>query len=173
MNIIVSEKAKIHMEAHENDFIVNWEELIKICKEDGKFNHLHKPFEIHKVEFQFNVGYCNCVDTDIDDEIIFAKRHDREPYTRFVKNKEAKLVKSVIFILNKNRKNFGEYYLVTMFPGTESFKEPEDLNIKSKIELTECLEFWQNHALIYDEEIIDINTMKNYCPYKNLYIAIA
>lgn len=173
MKIVVSNKTNIHMKAHKNDFIVNWEELIKFCKDDGKFNHLHKPFEIIKIEFPFNVGYCNCIDTDTDDEIIFAKRHGRDTYTRFVKNKKSNIVYSVIFILNKNRKNFGEYYLVSMFPGKETFKEPEDINIKSKVELTECLEFWQNHALIYDEEIIDINTIKNYCPYKNLYIAIA
>ncbi len=60
-----------------------------------------------------------------------------------------------------------------MFCGNESFKEPDDLNITSKEELTEWLEFWQNHALVCDEEIIDVNTIKNYCPYKNLYIAIA
>lgn len=173
MKIIISNDCEIHMEAHKRDFKVNWKNLIKWCEYNGEFNHLHKPFEIIKIKFPFRVGCCNCVETNLNDEIVFAKRRGRDTYTRFVKNKKSEIVNSVIFILKKNREKIGEYYLITAFPGTESFKEPEDLNIKSREELAECLEFWQNHALIYDEEIIDIDTIKSHCPYKNLYIAIA
>jgi len=174
MKIIISNKAKVHMEAHKNDFTVEWEELLKKCEDESKFDGLEKSFEIFKIQFQSNVGYCNCIETEQDDEIVFAKRLGRDTYTRFVKKREPKLVNSVIFILNKNKYSTkAEYFLVTMFPGLESYKEPEDLNITSKNEINECLDFWKNNALIYDESILDVNSIKSYCPYRNLYIAVA
>ena len=173
MKIIVSNRAKEHMEAHKNDFVVDWNELLKKCEEKGEFNHLNKPFEILKIKFMFNIGYSNCIETEEDDEVIFAKRVCRDTYTRFVKNKSARLVNSAVFILNKNKYKSGEYYLVTMFGGEVSYKEPEDLNISCKEELNDCLSFWGNNALIYDESIIDKSSVKGYCPYKNLYISVA
>ncbi|OAA87794.1 hypothetical protein [Clostridium ljungdahlii] len=173
MKVIISNNAKKHMKVHETDFVVNWKELLKKCEIEGKFDSLNKSFEIVKIEFEYNIGYCKCIQTKPEDEIVFAKRTGREIYSRLVKNRRAELVKSIVFILNKNRNNDEEYFLITAFPASQSFKEPEDLNIKSKNELKECLQFWKGHALIYDENIIDIDSIKDYCPYKNLYIAVA
>lgn len=52
----------------------------------------------------------------------------------------------------------------------------EDLNIISKDELVCSLKFWRNYALkFYKEDVnsIDVTTIKNFCPYKNLYLAIS
>ncbi|MFL0250639.1 hypothetical protein ACJDT4_09425 [Clostridium neuense] len=91
MKIILSNKCRQHMEAHKNDFVVDWKELIELCEVEGKFNHLHKSFEIIKVEFPFSVGYCNCIETDANDEIVFAKRYGRDTYSRFILNKSSNL----------------------------------------------------------------------------------
>lgn len=70
-------------------------------------------------------------------------------------------------------KRYGEYYLITMFPGKANFKEPEDLNIKSKNELIDSLEFWSKHALVFNQEIIIKESIKTYCPYLNLYSSVS
>lgn len=173
MKIIISNKTRKHMEAHQGDFILGWEELIRKCEAEGKLNNLCKQFEQIKVEFSKPIGYCNAVSVDKNDEIIYAKRIERDTYTRFVKGKKPALINSVIIILNRNRNNINEYYLVTMFPGEYSYKEPEDINISSKEELFECLDYWSKYALIYDEKTIDTSTLKTYCPYRNLYLSIA
>ena len=161
------------MEVHKKEFLYDWEELLNLAVNEGKLNNLNKDFEIVKIDFLSNIGYCTLIGTSEDDEIVYAKRHNRDIYSRFVKDRKVNLVKSVVLILNRNRKDLNEYYLVTMYPGNISHKEPEDLNIKSKNELIESLEFWGNHALIYDEYIIQIESIKSFCPYKNLYYAIA
>lgn len=162
------------MESHKGDFLYDWEILIKLAMEEGKFNSLNKNFEVINIEFQGkNIGYCSLVKTAQGDEIIYAKRLNRNIYTRFIKNKRPILTNSMTIILNRNRKKSNEYYLITMFPGDESFKEPEDLNIRTKEELIECLEFWEKHALTYDKSIIQENSVIDYCPYRNMYLAVA
>ncbi|WP_332558311.1 hypothetical protein [Clostridium sp.] len=161
------------MEAHKKHFVFNWDEFIRKCEANGKFDNLHKPFEIITIEFPFIVGNCNLIQTKPNDDIVYAKRIGREIYTRFIRNAKAETTNSIIFILNRSKNRIGEYYLITMFPGKQNFKEPEDINISSKEELLDCLKFWRDHALVYDESIIDVNSIKRYCPYKNLYIAVA
>jgi hypothetical protein len=173
MNIIASKKFKDHMIAHEQDFLIPWEGLIKECKEKGYFDKLKKPFEVLEIKLGRNIGYCNLVEVDKNDDVIYAKRYGREIYTKFVKKKEPKLTDSLVIMLNRSYKSNDEYYLVTVFPGNKSCKEPEDMNIVTKDELFEALEFWRNRALIYNETIIQIDSVKTYCPYKNLYLAVA
>lgn len=158
------------MESHKREFLYDWERLINRAIQEEKLNNLSKSFEIINVGFQNkDIGYCSLVKTTQDDEIIYAQRLNRNIYSRFVKGKEPKLVNTMTVILNRSREKLNEYYLITMFPGDKSFKEPEDLNIKTKEELLKCLEFWGNHALIYDEAIIQKDSIIHYCPYRNLY----
>ena len=173
MKIIASKKFKNHMIAHEQDFLLPWEGLIKVCKEKGHFDNLDKPFEVLEIKLGRSIGYCNLVGVDGNDEIIYAKRYGRDIYTKFAKRREPKVTDSLVIILNRSNKSNEEYFLVTMYPGNKSCKEPEDLNILTKEELYEALEFWGNKALIYNESIIQIDTVKTYCPYKNLYLAVA
>ncbi len=173
MKIIISNKCRQHMEVHKKDFVFNWEELIRKCEADGKFDNLYKSFEIITIEFSFIVGHCSLIQTKPNDDIVYAKRNGREIYTRFIRNAKAEPTSSIVFILNRSKSSIDEYYLITMFPGEQNFKEPEDINISSKEELLDCLNFWKDYALIYDESIVDVNSIKRYCPYKNLYIAVA
>lgn len=173
MKIIVSNKCKNHMRAHKNDFLVPWDELIEECKIRGVFNELNKSLEIRNVKFNRAIGYCNLVEVSANDEIMYARRKGRDIYTKFVKNRKAEITNNLVIILNRSYTNEDEYYLITLFAGVDSIKEPEDRNIGSKVELQQSLDFWNGHALVYDEKIIDIESIKTYCPYKNLYLAIA
>jgi hypothetical protein len=161
------------MISHEHDFLIPWEDIIRICKVKGLFDNLNKPFEVLEIKLDMNIGYCNLVKVDENDEIIYAKRYGRDIYTKFVKKREPKVTDNLVVILNRSYTSNEEYFLVTMYSGNKSCKEPEDLNILTKKELCESLEFWCDKALIYNESIIQIDSIKTYCPYKNLYFAVA
>lgn len=160
------------MKAHEKDFIIPWNKVLEICKENGQFDNINKPFEIITIKMDRHIGYCNLVETNQNDEIIYAKRIGRDIYTKFVKGRNAKLTNCVTVLLNKSHNRNNEYFAVTMFPGNEPQKEPEDMNISSYNELVNSLKFWSGHALIFDEDIIQIGSEKANCPYKNYYLTL-
>lgn len=168
--IIITNKFKGHMVAHKKEFIEPFENLIKEFEMSKEFQRLEDDF--CKITFNFNrdIGFNTVINTGLNEKVIYAKRIGRELYSKFVKRKElgAKTSK-VVFILNKNKKDENLYFLITMFPGEECEKEPEDKSIKDIIELEKCLNFWRNRAFIYDESLIDINTIRYSMPYKELY----
>lgn len=169
MKIIISKKVRAHMEAHRNDFIVQYEKLIEWCKKNGQFAHLSKSFEEMVVEFPFPVGFGKLFETTPGDAVVYAQRLNRYTYTRFVKGKKPYAIKKCVICLKKNRNREDEYYLVTIFPGSNPIKEPEDRNIKTKEGLRESLVFWRKHALYYEPNIIKKESEKNSCPYSHLY----
>jgi hypothetical protein len=168
--IIITNKFKGHMVAHKKEFIEPFENLIKEFEMSKEFQRLEDDF--CKITFNFNrdIGFNTVINTGLNEKVIYAKRIGRELYSKFVKRKElgAKTSK-VVFILNKNKKDENLYFLITMFPGEECEKEPEDKSIKDISELEKCLNFWRNRAFIYDENLIDITTIRYSMPYKELY----
>lgn len=168
--IIIKNKFKGHMVAHEKEFIEQFENLIKEFEMSKEFQSLEDDF--CKITFNFNraIGFNTVINIGIDERVIYAKRIGREIYSKFIKRKELGVKTSkVVFILNKNKKAEDSYFLITMFPGEECEKEPEDKSIKDISELEKCLNFWRNRGFIYDENLIDINTIRYSMPYKELY----
>lgn len=171
--IIISDRCKIHMEVHQNEFFFDWEEVLKSYEQDGYFDHLSNQSEKLIINSPVPIGISTLVNTDENSEIVYAKRKERNLYTRFVKNREGSITSSFVVILNRTRHNNNQYLLVTMFPGNGAYKEPEDTNIKTKRELIESLLFWENHALVFDKSTIDYNTITPVCPYKDLYSGLS
>lgn len=168
--IIITNKFKGHMVAHQKEFIEPFENLIKEFEMSKEFQKLEDDF--CKITFNFNraIGFNTVINTGINEKVIYAKRIGREIYSKFVKRKELGVKTSkVVFILNKNKREEDSYFLITMFPGEECEKEPEDKSIKDISELEKCLNFWKNRAFIYDESLIEINTIRYVMPYKELY----
>ena len=93
------------------------------------------------VTFPYYIGYCECVETDDSDDIVFLTRENRLGPTRFVKNREASLCNTVFVILR--RKGTDLYQLVTAYVGVKSGREPWD-----RCATEEDKAFWQTHALI-------------------------
>lgn len=173
MKIIVSKKAEGHMEVHEKEFKVDWRVLLKSCERNKKVQAISKDFEIIEIDFETPIGYCNLVEVKDEDEIIYARRIGRDIHTKFVVNEDPKITSKVTLILKRSYKKSDEYNLVTMYAGPKSHKEPEDINMSDKKELERSLEFWSRSALVYDEKLIEKDSIKHYCPYKNLYLAIS
>lgn len=165
MKIIQTYNFKKHMEAHKKEFLVPYEELIDYVVRRNLLNFNKEKICKLTVEFPFSVGYCNLVKTNSADRIIYAKRKGREIYTRFVLNRTPIKVNKCVFILNQNHNKDNEYYLITMFPGENCVKEPQDKYIQSEEELKESLNFWAEHAIIFQEDVIDTSTVVEECPY--------
>lgn len=173
MKIYLTKTAEEHMEAHKNEFLIDWKSLLAKCLDQEKIQTMTKDFEIIELKFDDTIGYKTLVEVTSKDTIYYAKRFGREIHSRFVKNKSPQLSDKLTLILKKDRIVTNTYNLITMYVGSPSFKEPEDPNIYSKSELIESLNFWTRHAFVYDETIIDVTSVKKVCPYKNLYFVTA
>lgn len=68
--------------------------------------------------------------------------------------------------MKRNRNNPNEYYLVTMFAGEFAIKEPYDRNIKSEEELRKVIDFWNEHALVFNPKDVNLETAIYTCPYE-------
>jgi hypothetical protein len=170
--IIISDKCKIHMEVHQDDFFFDWKEMLRNYEQEGYFSHLSNQSEKIIINSPEPIGITSLVTTDENSEIVYAKRKERKIYTRFAKNRKGSRTRTFVVILNRDRNNKNQYFLITMFPGKGAYKEPEDPNITTKNELIESLLFWKNHALVFDESTIDYNTITPICPYKDLFAGL-
>ena len=92
------------------------------------------------------VGTTNLVKTEKDDEILYAKRIGRTSYSRFVKHKKPVKCSNIVIVL---RKGSTGYNLWTSMCGSILPKEAyiEDSN------------FNKTHALVYDEKLIQPETV--------------
>lgn len=119
-----------------------------------------RPFIVETVQFDGVVGKDTCVEVGPEDEIVMVYRKKRMGLTPMVKNREPADCDTVRVIMCKDRDNNDRYTLVTAFVGGDSPREPWDPNISSDEERAESEEFWNTHALIYNEDLIDWERMK-------------
>ena len=163
--IIQSNKFRSHMQVHEKDFIIPYQHIIQYALCKGYFNDINERFIDMVVEFPFNIGYSLLCETTAQDTIVYAKRKNREIHSRFTLDGEKKLTNKCVFILNRSNQEPNEYYLITMFSGEYLVKEPQDKNIKDELERQRMLEFWRNHALVFNPKDVDLETATYSCPY--------
>lgn len=103
------------------------------------------------------VGTTSLAKTNKNDEIVYAKRKERNEYSRFVKNKKPVPTSYIVVVL---RKVDGEYNLWTAMCGRLLPPEAYDLNDKKK-----AGGFNKNHALVFDERLIQKDTLTDICPW--------
>lgn len=92
------------------------------------------------------IGKSSCVTTGEEDEILFARRVNRDGFTRFVKGRETEVSTSLIVILKRIERG---YLLVTSFVGNPTPPEPWDPNADEASE-----PFWAAHALVWGSESV-------------------
>ncbi|MGL5675915.1 MAG: hypothetical protein ACRDDX_05860 [Cellulosilyticaceae bacterium] len=168
-HIILSDNLRSHMVCHDKEFLEGWEKTFESIQAKGAFDDLTADVERIITTFEEPIGYSMLLETTDEDEIVYAKRLERELYTRFVKDKEPGPSYQVMCILRKSEEVEGAYDLITMYPGGKSEKEPEDIHIQDKEEMIRSLQFWKERALIYNPANIESGSEKDYCPYKNLF----
>lgn len=165
-NIMQSDKFKLHMEVHKHDFIIPYEDIISYAVSYDYFSNLKEDLVQLIIEFPFNIGYSNLCKTTNTEEIIYAKRKNRDVYTRFTLDGQSKLINKCAVVLKRGKEdNSNVYYLITMFPGEYLVKEPQDSHIKTEEEKLKSIEFWNEHALVFNPKDVDLLTISYNCPY--------
>jgi len=102
-----------------------------------------------------NTDLCRVTDAD---EIIYAKRPNRDTYTKFVKGRSPMPTSVFSVVVRKNTS--GEYELFSAWVGrlAPPFPDSDEANSESK-------PFWDNHALVYGTQTIQSGTETSVQPW--------
>ena len=103
------------------------------------------------------IGKMDLVETDENDEIVYAKRVNRDIYTRFAKNREQVSTQYLTVILNKIDDRYELWStwvgrLVPTFPGDNH-------------ETPESKEFWSSHALLWGKQAVQQGSVTEIQPW--------
>ena len=116
-----------------------------------------RPFIKELVHFDHIIGGKTCVTAKPDDEIVMVYRKGRSGMTPMVKNRSAEPSDSVTIVMRKDRsiRDKDVYETLTSYIGDGSPREPWDPNLSSEEDRKECEDFWNSHALLYNDDLID------------------
>lgn len=128
--------------------------LSKIIDRIGELNG---EFFTKEFEFPEIIGKTIYVQTDDDDQIVYAIRNGKSGHTRFVLNREPIDCRHITVVLKKTETHF---VIISIFIGQAAPYEPYDLRSTPN-----DLEFWNNHALIYGTEDILAGSETTNCPW--------
>jgi hypothetical protein len=104
------------------------------------------------------VGLSDLVETSEDDEILYAKRLNRDNYTRFALNRKAEPSNFVTVVLQRDIEGNYELWSAWIGPVTPQF--PSD-----KLASPDSISFWRKHALVWGNQAIQPGTEKDEWPW--------
>lgn len=104
------------------------------------------------------VGLSDLVETSSTDEVLYAKRLNRDNYTRFVLNRKAEATNFVTIVLRRDAE--GNYELWSAWVGRVTPQFPGD-----EFETAESRPFWRTHALVWGNQETKPNTERNDWPW--------
>jgi len=104
------------------------------------------------------VGLTDLVPTNDSDEIVYAKRLNRDNYTRFVANRTAVPTNFVTIVLRRDAED--SYKLWSAWVGQKTPQFPGDEN-----ETPESRPFWRAHALVWGNQEVQLNTDRKDWPW--------
>ena len=146
--VFMGYKCAQHMEAHSEVSLVDIREAL------SKIDMKGETFYINHVDLGRVVGKSGCVPITPKDKVRMYYRKNREGMTPFVFGREPVPTSCIVVGVCYDARQ-ARYKLVTAFYGNLATREPWDRNIESPEERAACVEFWNTHALIYDEAAID------------------
>ncbi len=117
-----------------------------------KINPNEREFIVESVSFETPIGVSICVETELDDEILYAQRPNRSGLTRFVKNKIPKPTSDITIVLKKVE---DVWIVITAYIGPKAEKEPWD-----PLADEESIKFWETHALVWGSTDVISGTEK-------------
>ena len=104
------------------------------------------------------IGTSDLVRTDHTDEIVYAKRLNRDNYTRFVRNREPQPTRFVTIVLQQDTDGHYELWSIWCGPKTPQFPGDEH-------EAPESRPFWRKHALVWGNQEIQPGTEQSDWPW--------
>lgn len=154
-SVIIPKSTMDHMEAHSVDWGIV-KEAIRQISYDGGFMKI-------AVDMGRVIGNTTCVPVTDDDEVMMLFRKNRKGMTPYVLNRQSIPTTKVVIILREASCD-GSPVLVTSWYGELAPMEPWDA-IRKKVtqkEIDESEKFWKTHALIYNENEIDLERSRLY-----------
>lgn len=106
-----------------------------------------------------SIGTTDLVETTAEDEIVYAKRKNRDTYTRFTTSQRPRDCATVTICLE--RLNDAEYNLASAWIGYIGPSFPGDIN-----ETPDSREYWSKHALVWGRQEIQPGTSTAICPWQ-------
>jgi len=144
--------------SHATTHIKNNPKLLDYVKQIVQNHNVTKNEERFETDMKFPVGMMDLVETTGSDEIVYAKRKNRDKYTRFVKNRKPE--KTTIVTTDIRKSEDGKHFVFTVYSGRLTPKFPggdkENPNSRS---------FWSKHALVWGTQEIIPGTETNKCPW--------
>jgi hypothetical protein len=104
------------------------------------------------------VGTSDLVETTDQDEIVYARRPNRQTYTRFALHRTAEPTQMVTIVLQKD--SDGNYELWSAWIGIAAPQFPGD-----EKETPESKPFWNRHALVWGNQAVQPGTETTACPW--------
>ena len=126
-------------------------ELMSLVEELVSQSDIQGENVVFEKDMGRTIGNMDLVETDDTDEIIYAKRTNRDIYTRFVKNRKPVPTQYLTVILKEIDDGYELWSawvgrLVPSFPGDDNEKP-------------ESKAFWSSHALIWGNQAIQESTV--------------
>ena len=120
-----------------------------------KEKEIYAEFKIDKV-----VVLSDLVETNDNDEIIYAKRLNRKGYTRFVKNRKPEKTSSSYLTIWLKQDEERKYDLASAWIGRTCPAFPDD-----EYAIPESKPFWEKHALVWGNQEIQSGTETTKSPW--------
>ena len=122
-----------------------------------------RPIIAEQVDFDQPVGRQTCVMVGPEDDIEMVFRKKRSGRTPMVHGREAQETNSIVVVISRDGEiPDNNYKLVTSYVGEKSPREPWDPGLESDRAVAESEQFWNTHALLYDESLIDFERTEKY-----------
>lgn len=116
-----------------------------------------RSFIVDQIDYSYPIGCSICVKVNQEDEVIYAIRKGRKGYTKFVKNRKPESTNSITIVLQKTN-DF--YTIITAYIGKKAELEPWDERATEG-----SFKFWEDHALIFGTEEIELISVRTDCPW--------
>jgi hypothetical protein len=104
------------------------------------------------------IGHTDLVEVNDKDNVVYAKRLNRDNYTKFVNNRMPPTTTYFTLLLYKD--DGSNYELASTWVGRTCPSFPDDVNATS-----ESKPFWYNYALVFGNQAIQEGTLTTICPW--------
>jgi hypothetical protein len=105
-----------------------------------------------------SIGESGLVETDDNDEIVYAIRKNRDRYARFTKSRKSEMSSMVTISLTRLDDKTYDLYSAWLGPLTPPFPG-------SPLATPESKPFWSNHALVWGTQEVQPGTETTECPW--------
>lgn len=144
--------------SHAATHIQDTPELLGLVK--GALQEIEPTENYHEFELDMGhvIGTSDLVETSEDDEIVYAKRRNRDTYTRFVRNKDP--IPTQFLTLCLEKMNDDAYNLYSTWAGPNCPSSPDSI-----VATPESKPFWEKHALVWGTQEVISGTETIECPW--------